>query len=120
MKFKSLLLVVIFIPTLTMAQAPVIAPPEIAKEPALIRPGEGGGGVYKPKEPSDIKPENASITIGNKPPTGILNDVSKSQQNQIRQDQQEAIDKLKQEIIRNEMIEVRPLLLPPSAPNSGN
>jgi len=37
MIFKSLLLVVIFIPTLTMAQAPVIAPPAISD--ALVKKG---------------------------------------------------------------------------------
>jgi hypothetical protein len=54
MKLKLTLVLVAFTPTMVMAQAPVVAPPEIVKEPVITRPGEGVSGVYKPKEPAEV------------------------------------------------------------------
>jgi len=53
MKLKLTLAILVLTPTMVMAQVPVIAPPEIVKEPVITRPGEGGSGVYKPKEPAE-------------------------------------------------------------------
>jgi len=79
MKLKLTLATVVFAPTIVMAQAmvtdkPVIAPPEVVKEPVITRPGEGGGGVYKPVEQANaIKPK------GIKPPVAITDVTTKTE-----------------------------------------
>jgi hypothetical protein len=67
MKLKSLLLVVGFIPTLVIAQAPIVAPPVVVAPPKAVRPSGNPGVapitdvpvVVKPTPESD-KPEDAS------------------------------------------------------------
>jgi len=56
MKLKLTLALVVFTPIIVMAQAPVIAPPEVVKEPFITRPSEGGSGVYKPAAPVSVNP----------------------------------------------------------------
>ena len=68
MKLKLTLATVVFAPTIVMAQAmvtdkPVIAPPEVVKEPVIKRPGENGAGVYKPATPQ-VKPATPQVSWG--------------------------------------------------------
>ena len=60
MKFKSLLLVVGFIPAMVMAQAPVITPPVIAGTPKAERPGGNPDLALKTDVPVVVKPTPAS------------------------------------------------------------
>ena len=90
MIFKLLLLAVGFIPALVFAQ-PNFNAPAIDKS-INERP------------------------VFNQDRSGAPNNVAQDPQNAMRQDQQEAIDKVRQELLRQEMIEIRPLLQPPSIP----
>ena len=56
MKFKSLLLVVAFIPTMVMAQVHVIAPLVGPGTPSAGIPGANGGGVKPSVAPLAVKP----------------------------------------------------------------
>jgi hypothetical protein len=55
MKFKSLLLIVVFVPAVAIAQAPKIEAPVAPKAPSAGIPGANGGGV-KPVSPVAVNP----------------------------------------------------------------
>lgn len=56
MKFKSLLLVVAFIPAMVMAQAHLIVPPVGSGTPSAGTPGANGGGIKPGGVPLAVKP----------------------------------------------------------------
>ena len=58
MKLKLISLLTLLIPFIAIAQAPVIAPPEVVKEPVINKPIDPSGAeAYKSMRSSEAKPE---------------------------------------------------------------